>query len=121
MSERQAVSLPDGLEQTIAAVIAGCRKKNVEINEEAVREKMIDRLYKDFKEFECEWPTVQYKILAVAGLSGRLAAVYARLDKVEVAQWHQARKGLRDGKAECVEAVGLILAKHCANADFEHD
>src|SRR5215218_4009895 len=95
------MSLPKGLDETIVALIDGCRKKGIKIHESKVREKMIDRLSKDFKDQEALWEVAQFQILAVAGLSGRLAAVYARLDKTDTADWHHARLGLRDGKAEC--------------------
>jgi hypothetical protein len=115
------MTLPKGLDETIAALIAGCKKKHIKIHESQVREKMIERLSKDFKEQEGMWNTVQFQILAVGGLSGRLAAAYARLDHKDTADWHHVRLGLRDGKAECILSVGAARAKHCANADFEHD
>jgi len=115
------MTLPKGLDETIAALIDGCKKKGIKIHESKVREKMIDRLSRDFKEQEALWNIAQFQILAVAGLSGRLAAAYARLDNKDTADWHHTRQGLRDGKAECILSVGAARAKHCASADFEHD
>ena len=115
------MSQPKGLDDAIAAFIRGCEANGKQVDTEKVSEKMIERLSEDFLEQEHRWDQVKNQILTVAGLSGRLAALYAVLDNKEIVQWTQARKGLRDGQAECVDAVGLTLAKHCANASFEHD
>ena len=115
------MSHPRGLDEAIGAFIRGCNANGKQVDTEQVSEKMVERLSADFQEQEQRWDQVKNQLLTVAGLSGRLAALYAVLDKSETVGWTQARKGLRDGQAECVEALGLRLAKHCARAAFEDD
>jgi hypothetical protein len=114
------VELPTGLEETIKAFTDGCTEKTKTVSKD-VRLKMIEKLERDFKTWQEIWKDVKGQVLAVAGLSGRLAALYAELDgKKKEVEWKHARQGLRDGQAEC-RSNRPERAKHCETADFETD
>jgi hypothetical protein len=120
------VALPKGLEETVQAFFNGCeekrkeRKKVKKMDTVTITLRMVERLFEDFKDHEDKWDEAQNQVKAVAGLSGRLAALYAERDGKDTVAWHHARLGLRDGQAEC-QSVLSERAKHCAKADFKKD
>ena len=115
------MTLPKGLEETIRAFFNGCEAGGKEADKITITLKMVERLMPDFEYHQDEWDKARNQLMAVAGLCGRLAALYAAVDNSEVIEWPHARRGLRDGKAECRQVLGALRAKHCLKADLEND
>lgn len=116
------MELPDGLEETIRRFFSGCYAMEMEADEISITLKMVEKLMPDFEKNKGEeWKKARTQLLAVAGLSGRLAGLHAQADGKQKIEWSHARLGLRDGKAECQEVLGATDAKHCLRADFERD
>lgn len=109
-------NLPVGLELMIAAFIKGCDANGKRAAPEVVPE-MIKRFEGVFLENEQHWKAAGRQVLTVAGVSGRLAAMYAILDGSPQVEWHHARYGLRDGQIEC-RVADLPRGKHCQNVDL---
>ena len=114
------MALPKGLDETIRAFFKGCEAGGKTTDTLTITLNMVDRLIADFQSNESEWEQAKNQLKTIAGLSGRLASSYAELDgKTKRIEWRHARLGLRDGKAECQEVLGVSRAKHCLCADFE--
>ncbi len=114
------MTLPIGLEKTIRAFFRGCEATGKEADKITITIRMVEKLTIDFESEKEQWPAAETQLMAVAGLSGRLAGRYAELDGKEVIEWSHARLGLQDGKEECRDSSGA-RAKHCWNAEFDKD
>ena len=110
--------LPVGLADTIEAFTAGCATRNKRLASD-VGAKIEERFRLAFQNAESDWPRVSRQVLTVAGLSGRLAALYAELDHAEDVRWIHARFGLRDGQEECQLMFNTRLdGRHCSSVNL---
>ena len=113
-----AGALPVGLADTITAFTAGCASRHKRVATE-VAAQIEERFRSSFERAETDWPRVSRQVLTVAGLSGRLAALYADLDHSDEIRWIHARFGLRDGQEECQLMFNTRLdGRHCQTVNL---
>ena len=112
--------LPLGLQETIDAFLAGCKAKDTPVAGD-VPERIVGKFRDVYAANASEWPDAELQVLTIAGLCGRLAALYAQVDGSTTVQWVHARHGLSDGQAECQTMFGRVnRGKHCKGVDLEH-
>lgn len=112
------MTLPIGLQETIDEFRAGCTDKKKGVAKD-VEPEIIKRFGPTYKENECIWPFVKDQVLSMAGLAGRLAALYAEIEGKSDAAWAHARQGLRDAQQECQNVFRDPRGKHCRGVDLE--
>jgi hypothetical protein len=119
--EKDVTALPKGLAETIDGFKRGCDSKNHPVAEE-VRDRIIQRFTKAFKNNEGTWDDVASQITTLARLAGRAATLYADLDQKLTVQWVHARFALRDAQAECTAMraeAAPVFGKHCQGVDLD--
>lgn len=114
---------PRGLVEMLDALKSGCQAKGKGVSVDVDRE-VLTRFRAEFKALESEWDANARQVLSVAGLTGRLAALYAA--NAREVGWPAARLALKDAQEECSllpagTTKGIaIRGKWCREVDLDN-
>lgn len=112
---------PRGLVEMLEAIKEGSMAKGKDVSADVDRQ-VLTRFHDSFAQNESHWDQQGGQVLSVAGLVGRLAALYEKSGHVH---WAAAKEGLKDAQQECRLLAApsakrlTILGKWCSGVDLD--